>query len=318
MQKPKILVTGGSGLVGNGIKTISHEWSDIYEFIFISSKNYNLLNMSETIAMFEKYHPEYIIHLAGHVGGLYRNMNHKVEMLEKNLMINYNVIKCSHDFKVKKLIACLSTCIFPDVVTYPIDETMLHHGPPHFSNDAYAYAKRMIEIHCRAYRESYGDQFICITPTNVYGPHDNFDLENGHVLPSLIHKCYLAKQKNEDFIIRGSGKPLRQFIFSEDLAKLIMIILENHHEDNVILSVPETDEKSIEFIGREIAKNFDYEHRVAFDTNYSDGQFKKTVSIAKLLNLLKDSESDFEFTSLEKGIQKTIQWFVNQKNNQEI
>ena len=308
----RILVTGGTGLVGNGIKTICHDWQQ-YEFIFISSKDYNLLNMSETITMFEKYNPHYVIHLAGHVGGLYRNMNHKVEMLEKNIMINFNVIKCCHDFKVKKLIACLSTCIFPDKVTYPIDESMLHDGPPHFSNDAYAYAKRMIEVHCRAYRENYGDNFICITPTNIYGPHDNFDLENGHVLPVLIHKCYLAKNLGEDFVIRGSGSPLRQFIFSEDLARLIMIILENHNENNVILSVPETDEKSIASIGYEIAKNFDYEDRIIFDTNYSDGQYKKTVSIEKLLNLVRD----FQFTSLENGIKKTIDWFVSQKNNEE-
>jgi len=308
----RILVTGGTGLVGNGIKTICHNW-DQYNFIFISSKDYNLLNISETIGMFKKYNPHYVIHLAGHVGGLYRNMNHKVEMLEKNLMINYNVIKCCHDFKVKKLIACLSTCIFPDKVTYPIDETMLHDGPPHFSNDAYAYAKRMIEIHCRAYRENYGDNFICVTPTNVYGPHDNFDLENGHVLPVLIHKCYLAKKLGEDFVIRGSGKPLRQFIFSEDLAHLIMMILENHNEDNVILSVPEKDEKSIATIGYEIAKNFDYEDRITFDTNYSDGQYKKTVSIKKLMELI----GEFPFTSLENGIKKTIDWFVHQKNNEE-
>jgi GDP-L-fucose synthase len=309
--KETILVTGGSGLVGNGIKTISIDYINKYNYVFISSKDYNLLNMEETIAMFEKYKPTFVIHLAGYVGGLYRNINNKVDMLEKNLLLNFNVIKCSHDFKVKKMIACLSTCIFPDKVEYPINESMLHNGAPHFSNDAYAYAKRMIEIHCKAYRENYGDNFICVTPTNIYGPHDNFDIENGHVLPSLIHKCYLAKKNNEDFIIRGSGRPLRQFIFSEDLARLIMIILENHNEDNVILSVPETDEKSIEYIARIIAKIYNYEHRIKFDKSYSDGQFKKTVSIQKLKNLV----NDFEFVSLNEGIEKTVAWFISQQKN---
>lgn len=302
-----LLVTGGSGLVGSAVRSISKDYN--YNFVFLSSKDCNLLSMSETTAMFEKYKPTFVIHLAGHVGGLYRNMNNKVEMLEKNVMINFNVIKCCHDYKVKKLIACLSTCIFPDIITYPIDESMLHNGAPHFSNDAYAYAKRMIEIHCRAYRENYGDNFICITPTNIYGPHDNFDLENGHVLPSLIHKCYLAKEENVDFIVRGSGRPLRQFIFSEDLAKLIMIVLENHNEDNIILSVPEDEEKNIETISRIIAKTFDYGSRVKFDTSYSDGQYKKTVSTKKLTSLV----GDFPFTSLEEGIQKTVYWFVSQK-----
>jgi len=306
-----LLVTGGSGLVGSAIRTISKDYN--YDFIFLSSKDCNLLSMSETISTFEKYKPTFVIHLAGHVGGLYRNMNNKVEMLEKNLMINFNVIKCCHDYKVKKLIACLSTCIFPDVITYPIDESMLHNGAPHFSNDAYAYAKRMIEIHCRAYRENYGDNFICVTPTNIYGPHDNFDLENGHVLPSLIHKCYLAKDENVDFIVRGSGRPLRQFIFSEDLAKLIMIILEKHNKDNIILSVPEDEEKSIETISRIISKTFDYEERIKFDTSYSDGQYKKTVSTKKLMSLV----CDFPFTSLEEGIQKTVCWFLSQKKKRE-
>ena len=238
-------------------------------------------------------------------------MHNKVDMFEKNVLINFNVIKCAHDYKVKKLIACLSTCIFPDKVAYPINETMLHDGPPHSSNDAYAYAKRMIEIHCKAYRENYGDNFICITPTNIYGPHDNFNLEDGHVLPALVHKCLLAKKENIDFIVRGSGKPLRQFIFSEDLAKLILFILENRNDDNIILSVPETEEKSIEYIARLIAKNFDYEERIRFDTNYSDGQYKKTVSIQKLEACI---DPTFTFTSLESGIKTTVEWFIDKMN----
>lgn len=308
----KILVTGGSGLVGNGIQSICSNYN--YEFIFISSKDFNLLEMDQTKKMFEKYNPTYVIHLAGHVGGLYKNMNNKVDMLEKNVLINFNVIKCAHDYKVKKMIACLSTCIFPDKVVYPIDESMLHDGPPHSSNDAYAYAKRMIEIHCKAYRENYGDNFICITPTNIYGPHDNFDLEDAHVLPALIHKCYLAKEKGENFIIKGSGKPLRQFIYSQDLAKLIMIILEKGNDPNIILSVPEDKEMSIESIARIIARNYNYEDKIQFDESFSDGQFKKTVSINKLNNLI----GDFPFTSLEEGIKNTITWFINEKENKSI
>lgn len=121
-------------------------------------------------------------------------MNYKVDMLEKNVLINFNVIKCSYEVQVEKLICMLSTCIFPDKTTYPIDETMLHDGPPHTSNHAYAYAKRVLEIHCRAYNEQYNTNFCCIIPTNIYGPHDNYSLQDGHVIPALIHKCYLAKK----------------------------------------------------------------------------------------------------------------------------
>jgi GDP-L-fucose synthase len=305
-----LLITGGTGLVGNGIKSISNQFPN-YKYIYISSKNYDLSIMEDTKKMFEFYKPNYVIHLAACVGGLYKNMNNKVEMLEKNLMINYNVIKCCHDYNVEKLISCLSTCIFPDKVTYPINESSLHDGPPHHSNDAYAYAKRMIEIQSRAYRENFGDNFICVTPTNIYGHHDNFDLENGHVLPALIHKCYLAKKNNEDFIIRGSGTPLRQFIYSEDLGLLIMKILESEkNEDNIILSVSEKDEISIKDIGFIIAKSYNYENRIIFDKNFSDGQFKKTVSNEKLLNKF----LDFRFTNIEIGIKKTVEWFIANQN----
>jgi len=307
VSKKTILVTGGSGLVGNAIKYISHEYE--YDFIFISSKQYDLSIIDRTKDMFEKYHPNYVIHLAACVGGLFKNMNNKVEMLEKNLMINYNVVKCCHDYNVEKLIACLSTCIFPDnIKTYPIDESMLHEGPPHHSNDAYAYAKRMLEIHCRSYRENYGDNFTCIIPTNIYGPHDNFDLENGHVLPALIHKCFLSKKINENFIIRGSGKPLRQFIFSHDLAKIIMIILEKNITENIIISVPEEKEISIGEVGQLIAESFDYKEKVSFDTKYSDGQYKKTVGIQKLKQIL---DEDFHFTDIKDGIKITVDWFLS-------
>lgn len=168
----------------------------------------------------------------------------------------------------------------------------------------------MLEIHCKAYRENYGDNFICVTPTNIYGPHDNFDLENGHVLPALIHKCYLAKKNNIDFVIRGSGSPLRQFIYSEDLAELILIILESEENDNnIILSVPESDEVSIKDIGIFIAKSFDYENHIVFDTSFSDGQYKKTVSAEKLLSKI----NNFKFTNIKDGIEKTVRWFEENK-----
>jgi GDP-L-fucose synthase len=301
-----ILVTGGSGLVGSAIRNISNTYKD-YNFIFVSSKQYDLNDINATKKMYEEAKPNYVIHLAACVGGLFKNMNNKVEMLEKNLMINYNVVKCAHDYKVEKLIACLSTCIFPDNVTYPIKESSLHEGPPHNSNDAYAYAKRILEIHCKAYRENYGDNFTCIIPTNIYGPYDNFDLENGHVIPSLIHKCCLAKKENNNFVIKGTGKPLRQFIYSEDLAKLIMIVFEKNITENIILSVPESYEISIGDVGKIIAKCFDYEDRVVFDENYSDGQYKKTVSVDKLLEYI---DEDFTFIPIEEGIKKAVDYFI--------
>jgi GDP-L-fucose synthase len=303
-MKEKILITGGTGLVGSAIKSISNLYEN-YDFVFLSSKDCNLLDFNETFALFEKEKPTFVIHLAANVGGLFKNMKYKVDMLESNLLINLNVLKAAHLMKVKKLVACLSTCIFPDNTSYPINEEMLHLGPPHNSNDAYAYAKRILEIQCRAYKEQYGDNFVCIIPTNIYGPNDNYHLEDSHVIPGLIHKCYLAKQNNEPFIISGTGKPLRQFIYSEDLAKLTMFVLFNYnHHDSLILSVNPIDEVSIKEIVEIICDKFDY-HNVIWNSNKSDGQYRKTADNSKLKEYI-----DFQFVDIKNGLEKTIDWFV--------
>jgi len=273
--------------------------------------------------MFYGYTPDYVIHLAACVGGLYKNMNQNVDMFEQNMLINYNVIKCAHDFKVEKLIACLSTCIFPDNTTYPINETMLHNGPPHNSNYGYAYAKRMLEVQCRLYREQYGDDFMCVIPTNIYGPYDNYHLENAHVLPALIHKCFLAKKNSEPFVVRGTGRPVRQFIYSEDLAKLMLWLIDLDVDqtqqniiDNIILSVSEKEEVSIGEVAQLIAQEYNYEDMLVFDTTYSDGQYKKTVTNEKLLGLLALHPLDyFPFTNIKEGIQKSVEWFNKNANN---
>jgi GDP-L-fucose synthase len=301
----RIIITGGSGLVGTGIRSISHRYNQ-YEFVYISSSEYDLTSIEKTKEMFELYKPYYVIHLAACVGGLFKNMSDKVKMLEDNLMINFNVVKCSHEYKVEKLVACLSTCIFPDKTSYPIDETMLHNGPPHTSNDAYAYAKRMLHIQCKAYRETYGDNFVCVIPTNVYGPNDNFNLLDGHVIPSLIHQCYLAIQDSGPFVVKGSGKPLRQFIYSEDLAELLMWTLLNYDDELLILSVPEQDEVSISDVAKIIAKHMGYKNLIIYDEGYSDGQYKKTADNRRL----KELYGSYNFTNIDEGIRKTVEWFV--------
>ena len=205
-----IMVTGGSGLVG----------STINADIKLSSKDADLRNWNETISIFEKYKPDEVIHCAGKVGGVGSNMNYKGEFFYDNIMINTNVLEACRMTGVKKVVSFLSTCIFPDDIEYPLTEKKIHIGEPHNSNYAYAYAKRMLDIQSRAYKEQYGVNYTCVIPTNIYGPDDNFNLENGHVLPALIHKCYLAKKNNTDFVIWGSGKPLREFRKPSDNSKL--------------------------------------------------------------------------------------------------
>lgn len=307
-----ILITGGSGLVGSAIQSISNMYENKYKFIYLNSKTCNLLNIENTIMYFKNKKPHYVIHLAANVGGLFKNMKQPVQMLEENLQINTNVLKAAHIVKVEKLIACLSTCIFPDQISYPITENDIHLGPPHFSNASYAYAKRILETQCMSYNNQYGDNFICVTPTNIYGPHDNFNLEDAHVIPALIHKCYLAKNNNTKFIISGTGKPLRQFVYSEDLAKMIMWVVENYNEsESIILSPDESDEVSIETVAIKIAKEFGYEKFIEFDTSKQDGQYKKTASN----NKFRKYNPNFAFISFDEGIKKTVNWFNNNYPN---
>lgn len=308
-EKMIVLVTGGTGLVGKGIEAVVNEEGkkENETWFFASSKDADLKDKESTRKLFEKLQPTHVIHLAAMVGGLFRNLKYKVEFFRENVIINDNVMECCKDFKVKKLVSCLSTCIFPDKTTYPIDETMLHTGPPHDSNAGYAYAKRMVDVMNKCYNEEYGCNFTSIIPTNIYGPHDNYSIEDGHVIPGLIHKCYLANQKGEDFTIWGTGKPLRQFIFSHDLARLTIWTMRNYHSpEPIILSVGEEDEVAIGDVAKGVATAMDFKGNVIFDTTKSDGQYKKTASNKKLMSLY----PDFKFTPIQEGLKKTVEWFV--------
>ncbi|XP_031557552.1 GDP-L-fucose synthase-like [Actinia tenebrosa] len=309
-QKKKILVTGGSGLVGMAIKKIveKEESGPNEEWIFISSKDGDLTDFESTKAIFDKHQPTHVIHLAAMVGGLFKNLKYNLDFWRLNIKINDNVLHNAFLHKVQKCVSCLSTCIFPDKTTYPIDETMVHNGPPHDSNFGYAYAKRMIDVQNRAYNKQHGCQFTSVIPTNVYGPHDNYNLEDSHVIPGLIHKCYIAMKKDEPLIVWGTGKPRRQFIYSLDLARLMIWVLREYNEiDPIILSVSEEEEISIKEVAGLVAKGMGMTKDLVFDTSKSDGQFKKTASNEKLKKL----RPDFKFTDPSIAIKESCQWFLD-------
>lgn len=310
-----VLVTGGTGLVGKAIEAVvkadkadpNSYYAHNTTWIFLSSKDANLTSMESTAAVFERTKPTFVIHLAAKVGGLFKNLNEKVQMWKDNVDINNNVMECCRIYKVKKLVSCLSTCIFPDKTTYPIDETMLHNGPPHSSNEGYAYAKRMIDVLNRCYHDQYGCNFTSVIPTNIFGPHDNYHLEDSHVIPGLIHKFYLAKKNGTNMTVWGTGKPLRQFVYSEDLARLFIWTLFKYTErEPIILSVGEEDEVSIADVVRMIGEAIDFKGEIVFDSNKSDGQFKKTADNKKLRRYL----PDFKFTPMKEAVKKSVDWFV--------
>jgi len=301
----KVLVTGGTGLVGKNLK------ERCPDYIYLSSKDCNLLSYENTKYVFSSYKPTHVIHLAAKVGGLYMNLSHNFEMLHDNLLMNMNVMKVCKELEIKNFIGCLSTCIFPDNVQYPITENQLHNGEPHFSNEGYAYGKRMLEVFCRQMNKLDGYYYKCIIPTNIYGKFDNFNLENSHVIPGLIHKCYLAKKENKPFIVKGTGSALRQFIYAGDLAKIIeYLIINKVDENNIICSVGEKNEISIKSIVEKIASIMDYKN-IVYDTSFGDGQYKKTVSNKNLMKIMPELEfEDFDF-----GLLITIDWFQENYEN---
>jgi GDP-L-fucose synthase len=220
--------------------------------------------------------------------------------------MNDNVFEACRAFGVKKLVSCLSTCIFPDKTSYPIDESMIHAGPPHASNEGYAYAKRMIDVMNRCYHSEYGLSYTSVIPTNIYGPHDNFSIDDGHVIPGLIHKCYVAQRDGTDFVVWGSGAPLRQFIHSSDLARLLLWTLASYDSiEPIILSVGEEEEVSIRDCALAVAEAMSFSGKVVFDTSKADGQFKKTASNAKLRRLL----PGYVFKDIKEGLAETALWF---------
>lgn len=298
----KILVTGGSGLVGS--EFIGEQ------YFKPTSKDIDLRVTSEVNNLIGLNNFDSIIHCAAKVGGVGSNMKYKGEFFYDNVMMNTNIIESARLFGVKKLVAFLSTCVFPNDVDYPITESKIHLGPPHFSNDAYAYAKRMVDVQIKSYNEQYGINYKSVIPTNIYGPKDNYDIENGHVIPSLIHKCYLARENKTDFSIWGSGAPLREFIFSKDIAKLTEWVLHNYDESEpIILSTSE--EVSISDVVGIIVELMNFKGNVIFDSSKPDGQFRKPSDNSKIKHYL----PNFKFTPLYEGLKETIFWFENNYNS---
>tara|TARA_B100000902_G_scaffold280858_1_gene266704 strand:- start:4730 stop:5737 length:1008 start_codon:yes stop_codon:yes gene_type:complete len=322
-----VLVTGSNGLVGNGMQLalkldecFYNEFDANFKFHFVTRDDADLENEESCNTLFNAVKPVIVVHLAAYVGGLYANMRNPVNFFEKNILMQINVMRASKNCgTVKRIVSCLSTCIFPAKVSYPIKEEYLHEGEPHESNFAYAYAKRMIDVIGKAYEREHQIECINICPTNVYGPMDNFSLTEGHVIPALIHKCYNAIKNNVDFEVSGSGKPLRQFIYNLDLGRIIvrLIAKQDLKHKTYILSSPPDLEVSIKKIAELILDNFvKYDHafktfgekrniRLVWDTSKSDGQYKKTVSVGRLL----DELGHIDFTPIDCGVNATVTWF---------
>ena len=292
----KILVTGGSGLVGKHLQDI------LPEAIYVSSSAYDLTKMDEVREMMIDFEPDTVIHLAARVGGIMDNINCPVDYLEENILMNTNVLKACHQFDVDKVIAILSTCIYPDKVdTYPMKEKDLFNGPPPPTNFSYGFAKRCMAAHIDSYIKQYNKRWSYLIPCNLYGEYDKYEEHNSHFVSALIRKIYEADDKIEMW---GTGKPLRQFMYGGDLARVIKYMIDNDIVDN--FNVAPKEVYSIDEIANIGKKACEKDKIVVnYDNTKPDGQFRKDVDSSKLLSVL----TDFKFTSLEKGIKKVYDNF---------
>ena len=300
-----VLITGGSGLLGSHLNI-----KDSYK---PSSKELNLLNYSELQKFIKTNNIKKIVHCAALVGGVHANKSKIYDFFNLNLQMNLNVINACKMFNLHNSVFILSTCILPANGPFPLTEEMLHAGEPHYTNYGYAYAQRMLEVGSRCMLEQYNTKAICVIPCNFYGPNDNHNLEYGHVIPSLIHKCYLAIKNNTDLIVWGSGKPEREFIYVKDLAYVIEQLINTgdiiDYPQSVIISSNKS--YSIESITKLIVQKMNFKGNVIFDKTKPDGILKKPTNNALFTKYF----PNYNYVSLENGLDCSIYHFTKNYPN---
>jgi len=301
-----ILVAGGTGLAGSAIVRELERVDK--KVIGISSKDVDLLDRAKTFSFIKDLKPTLIIDAAAKVGGVGSNNAYPVEFLSQNLQIQSNLMDAAHEAKVEKFVFLGSSCIYPRNCAQPIKEDYLLTGELEQTNSAYAVAKIAgIEL-IKSYRKEYGHTWISVMPTNLYGPNDNFDLENSHVLPALIRKFVEAKRDNSsEVVLWGSGTPLREFLHVDDLAKAILICVEKY-DDSQQINIGSGDEISIKDLGQKIANLTGFTGKVVWDANRPDGTPRKVLDSTKINKL-----GWKRAITLDQGIASTVKWYQENK-----
>lgn len=307
MEMSRILVTGGDGMVASSFKSLVSN----HEIILAGRKEADLLIREEFEDLLIKTKPEAVIHLAAKVGGVKSNTDYISDFYSENVRINCNVLDACNSLGIKSVISLLSTCVYPDSPVYPLTEDQVHNGSPHPSNFGYAYAKRMLDVQTRAINLQHSRNYMCAIPNNLYGPNDNFDLENGHVIPSIIRKIWEAKLSKKPPVFWGDGTPLREFTYSGDLAKCLIFLLDNKRAENLV-NIGSTREVTIKYVVQVVCRLLNYNGEVLWDKSMPMGQLRKPSSNLRFRNM---GWKDENYTSLESGLEKTIGWFVENYPN---
>lgn len=305
----QILVTGTNGLVSSAlIKKLEEEG---YENVRSTSRrNEDLRNPVHAGMIFNIIKPEYVFLCAAKVGGIKANNDYPAEFFYDNIMIQTNVINNAHKHGVKKLMFLGSSCIYPKDSQQPIKEEYLMTGPLEETNSGYATAKIAGIEMCKDYRRQYGDNFISVMPTNLYGPNDNFSKENSHVLPAMIRKFHEAKVNNDDEVeLWGTGQPRREFLHTEDLADGLIFLMNNYDESEHI-NIGFGSDISIESLAQIVKSIVGYEGNVWFNTNYPDGTYRKLLDITKINDL-----GWHPMIGITAGVENTYEWFLENYEN---
>ena len=290
-----ILITGGTGLVG---KYLQHYLKD---GIYLGSRDYDLTKEDQVIAMYEKYRPDIVIHLAAKVGGIADNIQYPFEYYEDNLLMNTFVIKHARTYNIKKFVGVLSSCIFPDVVDhYPMTEEDMHKDLPNANNFGYGYAKRVMGCHIDIAKKQ-GLNYSYITPSNLYGEYEHGDVSRKHFVGALLEKIHTAKVNRDDHItLFGDGTPLRQFTFAKDIAEIINLLIQYDIKENLNLTT--ADNLTIDQMARMALEATDSQHlKIQYDTTKPNGQYRKDIDTTKFKNIF----ANYKFTSYIQGIKQT-------------
>jgi len=300
----KIFVAGHNGMVGSAIVRKLKELG-YTKIITKSRKELDLINQFQVNQFFHFERPEYVFLAAAKVGGIKANDDFRADFIYENIMIQSNIIKASHDNGVKKLLFLGSTCIYPKMSTQPIKEEYLLTGPLEPTNDAYAIAKISGIKMCQSFNKQYGTNYISVMPTNLYGPNDNYDLNNSHVLPAMIRKFHEAKLEGKNEVeIWGTGNPKREFLYVDDLADACHYLMLNYN-DSEIVNIGTGEDVTIAELAVGIKNIVGFEGDIYFNTEMPDGTPRKLSDVSKLKEI-----GWIYKTSLKEGIQKTYTDYV--------
>ena len=300
----KIFVAGHNGMVGSAIVRKLKELG-YTKIVTKSRKELDLTNQFQVNHFFHFERPEYVFLAAAKVGGIKANDDFRADFIYENIMIQSNIIKASHSNGVKKLLFLGSTCIYPKHCPQPIKEEYLLTGLLEPTNDAYAIAKISGVKMCQSFNKQYGDNFISVMPTNLYGPNDNYDLNNSHVLPAMIRKFHEAKVEEKDIVeIWGTGTPMREFLYVDDLADACVYLMNNYNSSEIV-NIGTGEDLTIKDLAYLVKEVVGFNGDIYFNTNKLDGTPKKLSDVS----ILKEIGWSYK-TSLKEGIQKTYTDYV--------